>query len=79
MTGTNIVICYWREYCDMPPNVLVHSHKAIAISMAAMCRLQKLVISKRRSANEKSDLQIQSDYFGLAPFPDLERPQQRLP
>ncbi len=22
VTGTNIVICCWREYCDMPPNVL---------------------------------------------------------
>ena len=39
VTGTNIVICCWREYCDMPPNVLVHSHKTIAISMTAMCRL----------------------------------------
>ena len=35
VTGTDIVICCWREYCDMPPNVLVHSHIATALSMAA--------------------------------------------
>jgi len=39
--GTDIVVCYWREYCDMPPDVLVHSHKTIAISMATMCRVPK--------------------------------------